>query len=63
LAGAGKKLKYIELDLQLLAWYRQQRTKIDPNSTTTMNIRREKVTFKRLQRQGAKLSSELINLS
>jgi len=63
LGGAGKKLKYIELDLQLLAWYRQQRTKIDPNSTTTMNIRREKVTFKRLQRQGAKLSSELINLS
>ncbi len=63
MAGAGKKLKYIELDLQLLAWYRQQRTKIDPNSTTTMNIRREKVTFKRLQRQGAKLSSELINLS
>ncbi|CAF3064327.1 unnamed protein product [Rotaria sp. Silwood2] len=60
LGGAGKKLKYIDLDLKLLAWYREHRTKTDPNSSTFINnIRREKVSFKQLQRQGAKLSREL----
>jgi len=44
----------------LLAWYRERRTKIDPNSTIPpADIRREKITFKQLQRQGAKISVQL----
>lgn len=44
----------------LLIWYRERRTKIDPNCTVPpAEIRREKITFKRLHRQGAKISGEL----
>ncbi|CAF1213314.1 unnamed protein product [Rotaria sordida] len=62
LGGAGKKLKYIDLDLKLLVWFRERRGKIDSNSTTcnnNLNIPREKVTLKQLRRQGVKLSVEL----
>ena len=58
LTGAGAKLKYPDLDVKLLEWFRERRTAIDPNSNTTSNAvaRREKVSFKQLQRHGAKLS-------
>ncbi|CAF1523469.1 unnamed protein product [Adineta ricciae] len=58
--GAGKKLEYVELDLLLLAWYRKRRTKVDPNCIVPpADTRREKITFKQLQRQGTKISLQL----
>ncbi|CAF4541737.1 unnamed protein product [Rotaria sp. Silwood2] len=62
LGGAGKKLKYIDLDLKLLVWFRERRGKIDSSFTNcnkNLNISREKVTLKQLRRQGFKLSVEL----
>ncbi|CAF4167841.1 unnamed protein product [Rotaria sp. Silwood2] len=65
LSGGGSKIKYIDLDYQLLLWFREKRTFIDPQSiattvtTTTTTIRREKVTFRQLQRQGRLLSVQL----
>ncbi|CAF1530970.1 unnamed protein product [Adineta steineri] len=57
--GAGERLTYVDLDSRLLVWYRQKRT--DPGSTTTpvADIRKEKVTFRYLQRRGRQLSQEL----
>ncbi|CAF3269661.1 unnamed protein product [Rotaria socialis] len=57
--GAGKKLIYVDLDSRLLTWYRQKRTA--PGSTTTpiTDIRKEKVTFRYLQRRGRQISQEL----
>lgn len=53
-------MKFVELDLLLLAWYRERRTKIDPNTTIPPeNIRRDKVTFKQLLRQGKRISTDL----
>ena len=44
--GAGNKLKYIQLDSLLLAWYREHRTTLYPNVTVPpTDIRREKITF------------------
>lgn len=58
--GGGVKLKYVELDALLMVWYRERRSKIDPNSNISpKDIRREKVTFKHLQRQGEKICAEL----
>ncbi|CAF4260009.1 unnamed protein product [Rotaria sp. Silwood2] len=60
--GAGKNLKYIGLDLKLLVWFRERRDKIDSSFTNcnkNLNISREKVTLKQLQRQGFQLSVEL----
>ncbi|CAF4009283.1 unnamed protein product, partial [Rotaria sp. Silwood1] len=59
LGGGGKKLTYLELDSRLFAWYRQKRT--DPGSTTisASDIRKERVTFRQLQRCGRQLSGEL----
>lgn len=49
---------FIELDSQLFEWYRVRRTA--PGDTTSDSvIRREKVTFRRLERQGRKISAEL----
>ena len=61
LGGAGLKVKYIDLDTKLLQWFRERRTKVAAAGSTNTDtpIRREKVTFKQLQRQGAKLSVEL----
>ena len=43
-----------------MEWFRERRTAIDPNNSATSNVlvRREKVSFKQLQRHGAKLSVE-----
>ena len=60
--GGGKKVKYIDLDIRLLSWFREQRSPpISSNTATTapIDIRREKVTFRRLQRQGERISDEL----
>ncbi len=57
-------MKYIELDHRLLLWFREKHTFIHPQAsaatgtTTTTTIRREKVTFRQLQRQGKLLSVE-----
>ncbi|CAF3460613.1 unnamed protein product, partial [Rotaria sp. Silwood2] len=65
LSGGGSKIKYIDLDYQLLLWFREKSTFIDLQSiattvtTTTTTIRREKVTFRQLQRQGRLLSVQL----
>ncbi len=60
IGGAGIKLKYVELDSLLLVWYRERRTKVDPNAiTSSADIRREKVTFKQLQRHGEQISIQL----
>ncbi|CAF4222768.1 unnamed protein product [Rotaria sp. Silwood2] len=65
LSGGGSKIKYIDLDHQLVLWFREKRTFINPQSivttgtTTTTTIRREKVAFRQLQRQGRFLSIEL----
>ncbi|CAF4958033.1 unnamed protein product [Rotaria sp. Silwood1] len=59
LDGGGKKLTYVKLDSRLFAWYRQKRT--DPGSTTipASDIRKERVTFRQLERRGRQLSEEL----
>ena len=55
----------MELNHRLLLWFRQKRTFIDPQAfttigtTTTTTIKRERVTFRQLQRQGKLLSCEL----
>ncbi|CAM4847308.1 unnamed protein product [Rotaria magnacalcarata] len=62
LGGAGKKLKYIDLDLKLLVWFRERRGKIDSSSTScnkNLNIPHEKVTLKQLRRQGVKTKLSL----
>ncbi|CAF3709310.1 unnamed protein product [Rotaria sp. Silwood1] len=59
LDGGGKKFTYVELDSRLFAWYRQKRT--DSGSTTipASDIRKERVTFRQLERRGRQLSEEL----
>ena len=61
LVGAGAKLKYPDFDRKILEWFRERRTATDPNNSATSNdvVRREKVSFKQLQRHEAKLSVEL----
>ncbi|CAF4898284.1 unnamed protein product, partial [Rotaria socialis] len=56
---------FVDLDHRLLLWFREKRTFIDPQAavttgtTTAATIRREKVTFRQLERQGKLLSMEL----
>ena len=51
----GKKLTYVDLDSRLFAWCREKRT--DPASITNVSdVRREKVTFRQLERRGRQLS-------
>ena len=61
LPGGGKKLKFIELDAKLFDWFRSRRSAVDLQvpSANGDTIRRERVTFKQLHRQGNKLSEEL----
>ncbi|CAF1612782.1 unnamed protein product, partial [Didymodactylos carnosus] len=64
LPGAGHKLQYPELDKLLLEWFRERRTGpvIQSNvstMTTSIVVKREKVTFKQLQRRGKQLCIEL----
>jgi hypothetical protein len=58
LKGAGKKLKYYDLDNRLIKWFNERRTPPTSNVTST-EIRREKISFKQLVRSGTKLSIEL----
>jgi len=56
------KIKYIDLDSRLFIWFRERRSApmISHTSTTTpIDIRREKVTFRRLQREGERISDDL----
>ena len=58
LGGGGKKLTYVELDVKLLQWYRTKRTA--PATTANVaDIRKEKVTFCRLERCGRQISADL----
>ncbi|CAF1019342.1 unnamed protein product [Adineta ricciae] len=58
LHGGGKKLTYVDLDVRLLAWYREKRTA--PGSTTAAaHIHKERVTFRQLQRRGQQINIEL----
>jgi hypothetical protein len=59
LDGGGKKLTYVDLDSRLFAWYRQKRTAPGSTTTAVSDIRKERITFRRLQRRGRQLSEEL----
>ena len=62
--GDGKKLKYEDLDSRLLAWFQERRSppaESSNSSTLPEKFRREKVTFRRLQRQGERISEELLH--
>jgi hypothetical protein len=54
-----KKLVYVDLNHRLFIWYRSKRT--DPNDTTLApaDIRREKVTFRQLKKEGRRIAKEL----
>ena len=59
--GAGVKIKYVDLDSRLLAWFRERRsTPMIPmtSAATLIDIRQEKVTFRRLKREGERLSHD-----
>ena len=59
-----KKLKYKDLDSRLLAQFRERRSppaESSNSSTPPEKFRREKVTFRRLQRQGERISDELLH--
>ncbi|CAF4688400.1 unnamed protein product, partial [Rotaria socialis] len=56
LKGRGHKIKYADLDDRLFKWFTEHRT---PSTVIASIIRHEKVTFKKLFRQGTNLSSEL----
>ena len=58
LDGGGKKMIFTELDSRLFDWYREKRTAPGAKATDDV-IRKEKVTFRRLERQGRQISAEL----
>lgn len=51
-------MTYVELDVKLLAWYREKRTAPD-GTADVADIRKEKVTFRRLERCGRQISADL----
>ncbi|CAM2725583.1 unnamed protein product, partial [Rotaria socialis] len=59
LGGGGKKLVYVDLDDQLFTWYRSRRTDPTHKSIAPADIRREKVTFRHLEKEGRRISKEL----
>ena len=62
--GGGKKLKYKDLDSRLLGWFQERRSPLaesSNSSTLPEKFRREKVTFRRLERQGERISDELLH--
>ena len=59
LNGGGKKLVFAELDHRLLLWYRSKRTDPRDESITPIDVRREKVTLRRLEKEGRKISRDL----
>ena len=58
LKGAGKKIKYPELDKHLRNWFNERQTPPSLEATTSI-IRRERISFKQLVRRGEHLSKEL----
>jgi hypothetical protein len=58
LKGGGKKIQNIDLDDRLIKWFNERRTPPTLNATVS-TIRREKISFKQLVRQGTNLSTEL----
>jgi hypothetical protein len=56
--GGGKKLKYFDLDDRLIRWFKERRTP-PASDITSKEIRRERISFKQLVRQGGILSTEL----
>ncbi|CAF3862280.1 unnamed protein product [Rotaria sordida] len=59
LKGGGKKLVYVDLDHRLFAWYRSRRTDPKDKSLAPADIRREKVTFRHLEKQDHRIAKEL----
>ena len=56
------KIKYVDLDSRLFIWFRERRSAPitpHPSTATPIDIRREKVTFRRLQREGERISDDL----
>ncbi|CAF1393602.1 unnamed protein product [Rotaria sordida] len=58
LQGGGVKLHYPDLDQKLLQWFRERRG-ILKQPDETIIIKKEKVSFKQLQRRGKQISIEL----
>ncbi|CAM4880190.1 unnamed protein product [Rotaria socialis] len=54
LKGGGHKIKYTDLDDSLFKWFNEHRT---PPTLIASTIRHEKITFKKLFRQGTNLST------
>ncbi|CAM4843231.1 unnamed protein product [Rotaria magnacalcarata] len=50
LDGGVKKLVYVDLDHKLFIWYRSRRTDPKDKSLVPADVRREKVTFRRLEK-------------
>ncbi|CAF4384638.1 unnamed protein product, partial [Rotaria sp. Silwood2] len=59
LEGGGKKLVYVDLDHQIFAWYRSRRTDPKDKSLAPADIRREKVTFNHLEKEGRRIAKQL----
>ena len=60
LKGAGAKICYKELDQQLIKWFISKRTNsYDVQLQIPTEIKKERITFKGLLRQGEKISSSL----
>ncbi|CAF1428919.1 unnamed protein product [Rotaria sordida] len=59
LEGSGKKIVYVDLDHQLFAWYRSRRTDPKDKSLAPADIRREKVTFSHLEKEGRRIAKQL----
>ena len=57
--GGGKKLVYVDLNDRLICWYRSKRT--DPKDTTIApgDVRRERITLRRLEKEGRRICEDL----
>ncbi|CAF1246010.1 unnamed protein product [Adineta steineri] len=57
--GGGRKLVFVDLDHQLFIWYRTKRS--DPKDITLSSgeIKRERITFRHLMKEGRRLAKEL----
>ncbi|CAF1153098.1 unnamed protein product [Didymodactylos carnosus] len=54
LKGAGKKLHHVQLDVKLFEWFKTKQTPPEDEHQTTI-IKKERITFRLLARQGAKI--------
>ncbi|CAF1046128.1 unnamed protein product [Didymodactylos carnosus] len=58
LKGAGKKLRHVQLDAKLFEWFKTKRTPPEDEQQTT-TIKKDRISFRLLARQGAKICIEL----